>query len=137
MKITENQVAAACQIGKRVFTGEIKASEGTLILSTQYGLNKASASDVINDYKYLLQGKVFHRAMSASAMRYFMERILDDHGERGLSNAVKALRAHIEYRENHYKTNARSMRSVADDFEGLCQIPKTTSDIESCKTDDL
>jgi len=130
MKITDAQVAAAYQIAKSVFDGQIKAAHGVVVLASEHGLNKATAGDFINDYKYLLEGRVFHRAMSASAMRYFLEQIFADHGVDRLKNAVASLRLHIAYFEGHYKITMHSMRSVADDLEMLGCSPKTKAEFD-------
>jgi 5-methylcytosine-specific restriction protein A len=131
VKITEAQVAAACEMAKQVFDGHMKAAHGVAVLASEHGLNKATANDFISDYRYLLEGKVFHRAMSAPAMRHFMEQIFAEHDERGRENAITALRAHIAYYESHYKTNMYAMRAVADDFDALMQRPKTVAEVEA------
>jgi 5-methylcytosine-specific restriction protein A len=131
MKISEAQISAAYQVAKMVFDRQIKASRGIVVLVSEHGLNKATAGDFINDYKYLLEGRVFHRAMSAPAMRYFLEQILADHGIARLTNAVSSLRLHIEYFEEHYKITMHSMRSVADDLETLCNPPKTKAEYDT------
>lgn len=130
MKITDAQVVAACRVASQVFAGQMKAAHGVTVLSSEHGLNKASAGDFINDYKHLLNGKVFHRAMSAPAMRYFMEQIFAEHGKAGLTNAVSSLHAHIGYFEGHYKITMHAMRAVADEFEALSQTSETVAEIE-------
>ena len=137
MKITEAQVFAACQIAESVFDGEIKAAQGITVLVAAHGLNKATASDFINDYKHLLDGTVFKRAMSAFAMRHFMEQIFAERGEQHRNNSVVALRAHITYYEGHYKTKTTmsSMRAVADDFDALRQNPKTDKELATTFAD--
>lgn len=124
MKITAAQVVAAYQIAARVFDKQIKATHGVEILVSEYGLNRATAGDFINDYKCLLQGRVFHRAMSTAAIRYFMEQISVTSGKQGLANAVASLRAHIEYYEGHFKVTMHSFRAVADEFEALINNSK-------------
>lgn len=119
--ITNEQVVAACEMGRRVFAGELDIKEAAETLHREDGINLASANDFINDYRHLMNGTVFHRAMSAGAMHYFMSSIFQTHGVGALSNAVQALRAHIAYWEGHYKTNAIKMRSVADEFQQVCE----------------
>ena len=130
MRITESQIIAACEIARQVFAGQIKSADGVSVLVNEHGLNKATAHDFIYDYKCLLQGKVFHRAMSAPAMRYFMSQIFSRHGAREPYQAVISLRAHIEYYEGHYKTTMHALRAVADEFETLSQKNKTISEVE-------
>lgn|GEM_PF-1027723 len=124
MKITAAQVVAAYQISVRVFEKQIKATHGVEILVSEHGLNRATAGDFINDYKCLLQGRVFHRAMSTAAIRYFMEQISVTSGKQELANAVASLRAHIEYYEGHFKVTMHSFRAVADEFEALINNSK-------------
>ncbi len=123
--ITKEQVVAACEMGRRVFAGELEIREAAETLHNSHGVNLASAHDFINDYRHLMNGNVFHRAMSAGAMHHFMSSILNTHGKDALLNAIKALRAHIEYWEGHYKTNAIKMRKVADEFQQFLDSPST------------
>lgn len=96
MIITDEQVRAACDIAALVYAGTLKRSQGIRVLADEHGINAASAGDFIADYRYLMQGRLFHRSMSAAAMRYFFEQIAARHGDSGLRNAVGALRAHYQ-----------------------------------------
>ena len=116
-------------MAKKVFRGECRASEAAETLVVDHGLNKATANDFIRDYRCLAEGRVFHRAMSASAMRYFMEQIFNEHDEILKINSVTALQSHISYYENHYKTTMHAMRSVADDFGMRIQIQQSASKV--------
>lgn len=129
MRITEAQVVAACRKAQEVFYGECKTADAVDNLVTEHDLNKATALDFIRDYKCLMEGRVFHRAMSASAMRYFIEQIFNAHNEGVKINAISSLRSHIEYYENHYKTTMRAMRSVADEFDARIKIQATAADL--------
>lgn len=119
MKVTDEQVEAACDVAAQVYAGKLKRAVGIKVLTEEYGVNEASAGDYISDYKYLMQGRVFHRAMSAPAMRYFLEQIGAAHGISGLSNAVAALRLHIEYFEGYSGARMHLMRGVAEDFAAI------------------
>lgn len=125
MKISEQQVEAAYIIARKVYLGELAAKNGSLFLAEEHALNKNSATDFINAYKHLVNGRVFHRAMSAAAMQYFIENIYKDEGEQALKQAVKALNLHIDYWENHYDVKAHKMRKVSSLFEKLCSLPQT------------
>jgi len=117
MEISDAQFVQAYAIAKKVYDGQLSISQGIEVLHLEHGLNEASAGDFINDYKYLRRGQVFHRTMSASAMRYFIDQILAELGSTGLSNALASLRSHIQYYEGHTKTTMHRMRSVLKDFE--------------------
>lgn len=112
--ITEEQVAAAYLISSSVYRGESKRVEGINSLVVEHGINKTSAGDFINCCKYLLQGREFHRAMSVSAMDYFLTKISQDFGKEALLNSVNALDQHILYWEGHYKNKVHAMRAVEE-----------------------
>lgn len=117
MKITQEQVVAAYETAKRVYAGEIKRADGIRWLVSRHGLNQATAGDFIYDYRQLVEGKEFHRAMSSDAMRYFLSQIEADRGPQGLLNAITSLRAHIEYYEALPKPTMHSMRTIASEAE--------------------
>lgn len=117
MDITESQILAASKVASRAYAALITVNEGIAILVEEHGMNSASASDFISDYKYLMKGKEFKRTMSATAMNCFLEQIFAEHKSAGLSQALKSLRLHIEYYERQTKTNMLKMRDVAEKFE--------------------
>ena len=117
MRITKEQHEAACNIASRVYSKELDGKEGAALLSNDFALNETSAKDFIYDYKRLMEGKVFQRAMSASAMRHFIGQIFEKHGTRGLDNALASLRLHIDYYEGHYQCRLHLMRAVVEEFE--------------------
>lgn len=116
MKISEQQVYEAYAVAKRVYEGEISTTLGARVLHKDHGLNINSARDFIEDYKALLKGKLFQRAMSAPAMSYFLSQIEADHGRNALRTAILALLKHITYYESISGTNLRKMRRVFADF---------------------
>jgi hypothetical protein len=63
------------------------------------GLNINTARDFINDFRMMLHGKVFHRAMSAPAIDYCLTRIRSERGSSLQDEAIAAVRKHIEYYE--------------------------------------
>ena len=114
MKITDDQVKAAEDIASDVFDKHLTATEGAEILAKVHGLNVNSARDFINDYKYMMHGKLFQRAMSAPAIDYFLTRILDKRGAESHALAVSAVAQHINYYEQLSNVTLHSMRAVLD-----------------------
>ena len=123
MKISEQQVREAYAVAKRVYEGAISTAAGASSLHGKHGLNINSARDFIEDYKALLNGKLFQRAMSAPAMSYYLSRIEKDHGRNALRTATLALLKHITYYESISGTNLRKMRSVAAEFSSKLDQP--------------
>ncbi len=130
MEITEPQILAASKVASRAYAGLITTKEGIAILVEEHGMNSASASDFISDYKYLMKGKEFKRTMSAPAMNCFIEQILVEHKSAGLTKALESLRLHIKYYEGLSKTNMLKMRDVAEKFETILLEQQSASNPE-------
>ena len=110
--------------------GHLTTADGVATLTTEFALNAATAGDFIYDYKQLMAGKVFHRAMSAPAMRYFIQQISIKHGQQALSRALASLQAHIQYYEGHYKTTLHKMRAVVEDLSQSDSAPRSAAQVE-------
>ena len=114
MKITDDQVEAAEIISSDVYDKKISFSIGVEKLASNYGVNINSAKDFINDYKRMMQGRVFQRAMSASAINHFLSRIKECRGSKYHALAVSSVDQHIAYFEGYRKITLHKMRSVVD-----------------------
>jgi len=117
MRITDQQVAAAYEVAKRVYLGELRRGQGVRELVDLHGLNEATAGDFIYDYRQLVEGSEFHRAMSSAAMRYFIGNIEAENGMGGLEMAIQSLRAHIDYYERISGATMKSLRAIAEEGE--------------------
>ena len=116
MQVSEAQHVAACEISAQVYRKLLKAADGKRILAEQHGININSAKDFIDDYRHLARGEEFQRAMSGAAMLHFMEQVAINEGPVGRLNAIKALRAHINYYEQGGR-RTHMMRSVLAQFQ--------------------
>jgi 5-methylcytosine-specific restriction protein A len=114
MKITDEQVRAAEEIASDVYDKQLTATEGAELLAKVHGININSARDFINDYRYMMQGRVFQRAMSAPALDYFLSRIREKRGNEAHSLAVSAVGQHINYYEQLKQVTLHSMRAVLE-----------------------
>ena len=116
MPITPEQLEAAFSSSKEVFNGE-KTSAAAINELNAIGLNKNTAQDFINQYKWLRlgQGSQFKRTMSRDAFRVFLTRIFEDDGSKALEVALAAAWDNVEYYE---KTHGR-MASVRQLLESM------------------
>jgi 5-methylcytosine-specific restriction enzyme A len=123
MKISENLIPLAYSISRKVYENKLSNSEGKNLLSTNNQMNPNSAADYINNFKCLMEGNRFTRTLNASSMQFFLEHIFNDFGESKLSNALSALKQHIEYYESIQKSKVRlhKMRGIYDKY--LVAIP--------------
>jgi len=124
MQITPRQVEAASGVASAVFDQVMTVEAGANLLHSKHGLNINSARDFIFDFRHMLQGKVFQRAMSAPAIDYFLTRILAERGAKSLQQSLKAVWQHIEYYEGVRKVTLQSMRAVATRHEKILAKPR-------------
>ncbi|GAB3307995.1 HNH endonuclease [Hymenobacter tenuis] len=126
MKITSQQVHQAYTIARQVYEAEISKDHGLWKLTSEEGLNLATAAFFIDDLRHLLTGTVFKRTLSSPAMDYFLAKISQDYGPSGLETALSALKQHITYHEKEYESVMKSMRQVYQRYESkLSTIPRT------------
>lgn len=98
-KITNEMVGKSFLIGKKVYKKEIPLKTGVEKLK-QIGMNHSTAHDYIYSYSNLIQGKLFTRTTNAYATGYYLEKILQENGVKGLKNALLSLSQHFDYYED-------------------------------------
>jgi hypothetical protein len=115
-KIQPEATHAAYDVAKRVYEGQLRHKQGLDILERDYGLNRNSAADYVQDYSCMVEGRLFTRTLNAYAIRYFLQGFLKDGGRSQLLNALSALRQHIEYYEKTGGRAVREGRAIYDQF---------------------
>jgi 5-methylcytosine-specific restriction enzyme A len=117
MKIPRELTPIAYELSKKVFEGELTFKEGQKQLVGDKRINSNSAADYINNFRCMVEGKRFTRTNNAYSMEYFCDNIYKDFGSVGLSNALNALKLHIEYYEGIQKVVMHKMREIYDKYK--------------------
>lgn len=130
MKISEEIIPEAYNISQKVYEKEITPTEGKRMLSVNNKINENSAGDYINNFKYLLEDRVFQRTLNTASMDYFLENIYKDYGIQKLSNALSALKKHINYYEKSQKTTMHLMRMLLEKYNNKIRVPVLVSNID-------
>jgi len=125
MKISKELTPIAYNLSKKVFEGQLTFKEGQAKLVGNKKMNPNSAADYINNFRCMIEGKRFTRTNNAFSMEYFFENIYNDYGTIGISNALKALKLHIEYYEQIQNVKMHKMRDI---YEKYFAIPLDTPD---------
>jgi 5-methylcytosine-specific restriction protein A len=131
VKIPEQVIPNAYAISKKVYEGKLTFTEGKRLLSTDNKVNKSTAGDYIYNFRYLLNGQVFHRTLNTASMDYFLENIYKEYKKEGLSNALSALKKHIDYYESIQKTKTtmHHMRALLKKYFEKIRAPILITDI--------
>ncbi len=83
---------------------------------SEYGMNHSTAVIYIYVVLALLEGAVFKRAISSTALKMYMDMIFKKYGIKGLERAIKATRAHVKYRRQcGHKVD--SIEEICDEYE--------------------
>lgn len=97
MKITDQMSVEAYRFASAVHRGTIEKRLAAEQLSLKTGMNSKSADGYIRNLLHMLSGKVYHRTLNYYATRHFLDGIRADFGDAALSNALSALRQHLDY----------------------------------------
>lgn len=104
-KITNEIVHAAYEVAKDIFKQIKTRSEGLKIL-TDMRMNNSSANYYIYHYAYFRTGELFTGTINSYATDYYLKKILEEQGKKGLETALLSLSQHLDYYEE--KSNAKS-----------------------------
>ena len=116
-KTTERMIDVCYAYGKKAYrTPNANIGEYADAVAEETNMNRNSAFMYIHAVKNLLDGKVFKRAISVKALRKYFSTIYEEFGTPGLSNAIKATRANIEYRHS-YDLPSGSIIALCDEFQ--------------------
>lgn len=119
MGITEEATKAAYACAKKVYHSDIKRKDALEYLVTHHDLNANSAADLLNNFKYMLEGQKYSRTNNEYTTDYYLKSILADYGQEALRKALKAVAQHIEYYENLQNITMHKTRSVLDKFKTI------------------
>jgi 5-methylcytosine-specific restriction enzyme A len=139
-QITLPQIAAAYNVAQRVYSNELSKAKGVNELKNMHQLNAHSASIFIDNFRHMMNGEVFRRALNASATDYYLQNIFTTHGVESHSRAIASVEQHIQYYENLDNGKLNKLRGVVlkhiaspqelGDFEKLFQeqVRKSSAD---------
>ena len=111
--MSTSSLASAYTEAQAVYEGKLSAQDAISKLTSESGINEASASYAVRVFRHLMQGEVFKRGLSAPDMDAFLAGILRDYGRKQLRVAVRALWLHVGYYEAKRSTTLHSLRLIA------------------------
>lgn len=117
MGITEEATKAAYAYAKKVYNGDIKRKKAIEYLVTHHTLNANSAADLINNFKYMVEGKKYSRTNNEFTTDFYLNTILNDYGQEVLRKALNAVAQHIDYYEHSQSITMHKTRAIFDKFK--------------------
>lgn len=113
--ISNDQISAAYGLARQVHAGTMSEA-GAVAELISAGMNRASASDYVRNFRQMLGGKPYHRTLNDAATRHYLWRILADYGPVAAQRALGSLRGHIVYYEGIQSSRRPSLRAIAAEF---------------------
>lgn len=110
-KMTDEMIDICYKCGKKVANGE-NAQELADDIAESTGMNRNSAVMYLYAVQGMLNGVIYKRSISATAMKKYFDTIWNEYGSKGLKKALQATRLHIDYR--------RSCGHMVDSIEEIC-----------------
>src|SRR6266542_2578498 len=115
--ITQDDAREAYATARRVYSNEVTESQGVEHLALVRGMNRASASDYIRNFRQMALGKSFHRTRNLFSTEFYLRGILADYGDETARNALSAVRAHVVYYEGVSGARSPGIARICDDLE--------------------
>lgn len=115
--ISQQDAQEAYSTARRVYSKDLSEIQGVQHLVNNRGMNAASSSDYIRNFKQMMLGKSYHRTLNAFSTKLYLQRIRDDFGDGLARKALAAVRAHIIYYEGVSGTRSPGLRALCDQFE--------------------
>ena len=120
-KVTERMVAACYSYGKKAYYNpEIKIADYAKAVASETNMNQRSAHIYIYAVKSMLNGTVFNRSISKTALETFFSMIYSDFGKKGLINAINAAKQYAAYRSASNKP-VHSIFAVCNEYQQKIQ----------------
>lgn len=116
-KMTESMIQLCYQYAKQAYREE-DADMGMYAdeAAEKTGMNRSSAFINIYAAKHMLDGDVFKRAVSAKAIRIYLDSILKDFGKEHLEKAIASTREHVAYRRQ-FGHPVKSIEVICEEYE--------------------
>jgi hypothetical protein len=96
-KVPAAQYMSACAIAGEVYDKLLTRPAALAHLTQSVGLNRGTASSLINNYGCLVDGRTFKAPMSAEAVDHFVREIARTRDKASLGAMEKALKGYIDY----------------------------------------
>lgn len=117
--ITLEMAKAAYQASKEVYDGRMSRGDAVDSLGTEHKIHEASVSDFILRFKRMMEGKKYPITGRPEHTDYFLTQILKDYGTDKLSNAIKAVEAHVNHEKKLGRKGLKGTKDVIGEHKKI------------------
>lgn len=121
MRITRKMIEAAYSYAKNVYDEKINKENAIDSLEKEFGMNRGSAADYVNNFQHMLNGKKYTRTMNNEGTEYYLTKIRSDYSTKKLSNALTSIDQHITYYEGLKHGKLNGIREIHNKYKKLLE----------------
>lgn len=121
-QISNDDIEKVYELAKGTYNETVERKEALNMLSYKYGMNRNSAADYIRAYYCFIEGKCFHRTINKNGIDYYLKKICEENGIKGLEKALKSLDQHIKYYEKIRKTSLKKSREIYNKYSNMLKL---------------
>ncbi len=111
-QIGQAEFAASYSLAREWLAEKLSWSEAASRLETDFGVNSASAGNLLQAVRALHNGEKFTRSISAAAADYFVRRIASNDGASAARLAIRSIERHVAYYEGIQPSKMPKMRAT-------------------------
>jgi len=117
MPIQTSHLQTLYENARDAYRQRLTNAEAIRAISSLTGIPTSTAGDLVRNLKHMLRGERYRRRLASPVTEHFLRAIHQEFGDAGLTNALNALSAHIEYYEAVSGTNSLTDRSIYARFD--------------------
>ena len=118
MKVPIESIKANYQVAKQILHKKLDKEKGLDHLENNYQLNRGSATQGINQFKALIEGKEYKLGGSLLATEYYINQIYNEYGLAQFKISLNSFALHLEYKAKN-GTPLHSHKDLLNDFRNM------------------
>ncbi|MFT6951388.1 MAG: 5-methylcytosine-specific restriction protein A [Paraglaciecola sp.] len=115
-EITSVQLQKVYEVGFLFAIRKLPLDQALVPLVDSLNMNQTSATNYMNNFVALIDGKVYKRAMSALSYYIFLPRFYTDFSSFEFKNVLSSIELHLKYRWSKSKAKHKDVRALVDSY---------------------
>jgi len=127
MKITDSAVREIYSLSKKVYEGDMSKSAALKVVESKKYMSQGSASIYIQNFKCLLRGVAYKRAMNKFSTELFLLNIKEDFGFEKFKISLSSAQAHLDYYHTLGKGKQVGISNIVEKLASSFNIESTVN----------
>jgi 5-methylcytosine-specific restriction enzyme A len=137
LKITEEAVHRIYELSVQVYIGDLKQSEALKSIDKSKFMAKGSATNYIGNFKCMMRGIGYKRAMNKYSTEYFLRSIRQDFGHERFLQGLTATSFHLDYYHTLDNGHQKGISELVDSLRGEFNVSDRTNGLYPEESDEI